>query len=120
MSRRRRPEQQVQRALADHLRLRAHKHVFWFACENGGYRTAIEAGILKSCGVKRGVPDLILIKSGRIFGLELKSPSSRLSPAQEAAHEEMRAAGAEVAVAIGIDQALEQLEQWQMLRGSTQ
>ena len=112
---RRRPEQQIQRALADHLRLRAQPNVFWFACENGGYRTAIEAAILKSCGVKRGVPDLILIKSGRTFGLELKAPNGRLSPAQEAAHEEMRAAGAEVAV--GIDQALKQLEARAILKG---
>jgi hypothetical protein len=114
---RHRPEQQIQRALADHLRLRAHKGVFWFACENGGYRTAIEAAILKSCGIKRGVPDLILIKSGRTFGLELKAPNGRLSAAQEAAHEEMRAAGAEVAVAVGVDQALKQLEAWAMLKG---
>jgi hypothetical protein len=114
---RRRPEQQIQRALADHLRLRAHKGVFWFACENGGYRTAIEAAVLKSCGIKRGVPDLILIKSGRTFGLELKAPNGRLSPAQEAAHEEMRAAGAEVAVAVGVDEAIAQLEQWAMLKG---
>jgi hypothetical protein len=29
----------------------------------------------------------------------------------------MRAAGAEVAVAVGLDQAIEQLERWQLLRG---
>jgi hypothetical protein len=117
---RRRPEQQIQRALADHLRLRAQPNVFWFACENGGYRTAIEAAILKSCGIKRGVPDLILIKSGRTFGLELKAPNGRLSESQRTAHEEMKAAGAEVAVAVGIDQALERLEGWGLLRGTAQ
>jgi hypothetical protein len=117
---RRRPEQDVQKAVAEHMRRRAQPNVFWFACENGGARTAIEGAILKSCGIKRGVPDLILIKSGRTFGLELKAPNGRLSPAQEAAHEEMKAAGAEVAVAVGVDEALERLEGWGMLRGSTQ
>jgi VRR-NUC domain len=117
---RRRPEQQIQTALAAHLRLRASKDVFWFACENGGGRSAIEAAILKSCGIKRGVPDLILIKSGRTYGLELKAPGGRLSDAQRLAHDEMRAAGAEVAVAVGIDQALDQLERWQLLRGAVQ
>jgi hypothetical protein len=29
----------------------------------------------------------------------------------------MRRAGAEVAVAVGIDEALDQLERWQLLRG---
>jgi len=112
---RRRPEQQIQRALADHLRLRAHKDVFWFACENGGYRTAIEATILKSCGIKRGVPDLIYIRDGKTYGLEIKADGVRLSEARRIAHEEMRAAG--VAVAVGIDQALERLEGWEILRG---
>jgi VRR-NUC domain len=117
---RRRPEQDIQKALAEHLRLRAHKDVFWFACENGGYRTSIEAAILKSCGIKRGVPDLILIKSGRTYGIELKAPNGRLSDAQRIAHEEMKAAGAKVAVAVGIDQAIAQLEAWEMLRGTAQ
>jgi hypothetical protein len=118
--RRARPEQQIQRALAEHLRLRAHKDVFWFACENGGARSAIEGAILKACGIKRGVPDLILIRAGRCHGLELKAPGGRLSDAQRIAHDEMRAAGAEVAVAVGIDEALAQLERWQLLKGTAQ
>ncbi|MGA7611518.1 MAG: VRR-NUC domain-containing protein, partial [Xanthobacteraceae bacterium] len=65
-------------------------------------------------------PDLILIKDGRTFGLELKAANGRVSPAQAQAHEEMRAAGAEVATVFGIDDALVQLERWQLLRGQTQ
>jgi hypothetical protein len=120
MKRRQHREGQIQRAVADHLRLRAEPNVFWFACENGGYRTAIEAAILKSCGIKRGVPDMICIKNGRTYGLELKAANGRVSPAQAQAHEEMKAAGAEVAVATGIDEAIKQLEVWQLLRGQTQ
>jgi hypothetical protein len=120
MTARRHPEGQIQRSVAEHLRLRAQPNVFWFACENGGYRTAIEAAILKSCGIKRGVPDMILIRAGKVFGLELKATNGRVSPAQRAAHDEMRAAGAEVAVAVGIDQALAQLEAWHLLRGQGQ
>jgi hypothetical protein len=37
-----------------------------------------------------------------------------------AAHDEMRAAGAEVTVTVGIDAALAQLESWGLLRGSVQ
>jgi hypothetical protein len=107
-------------ALADHLRARAAAGTYWFHPANGGARTAIEGAILKACGVRAGTPDLILIKDGKTFGLELKANGGRVSEAQAEAHQEMKAAGAEVAVAVGIDDALAQLERWQLLRGRTQ
>jgi hypothetical protein len=120
MPARRRPEQEIQRSVADHLRARAAAGTYWFHPANGGARTAIEGAILKACGVRAGTPDLILIKDGKTFGLELKANGGRVSPAQAQAHEEMKAAGAEVAVATGIDEAIKQLEAWQLLRGQTQ
>ena len=115
-----RPEQRIQKALANHLRARAAAGTYWFHPANGGARTAIEGAVLKACGVRAGTPDLILIKDGRTYGLELKADKGRVSPAQTKAHEEMRAAGVTVAVATGIDDALAQLEAWQLLRGQTQ
>jgi hypothetical protein len=115
-----RPEQGIQKALANHLRARAAAGTYWFHPANGGARTAIEGAVLKACGVRAGTPDLILIKDGRTYGLELKADKGRVSPAQTKAHEEMRAAGVTVAVATGIDDALAQLERWQLLRGQTQ
>lgn len=112
-----RPEQEIQKALADHLRTRAAAGTYWFHPANGGARTAIEGAILKACGVRAGTPDLILIRGGKTYGLELKVDKGRVSPSQAQAHEEMRAAGAEVAVATGIDEAIKQLEVWQLLRG---
>jgi VRR-NUC domain len=117
--RRARPEQQIQKALADHLRMRAATGTYWFHPANGGARTAIEGAVLKACGVRAGTPDLILIRGGKTFALELKAANGRVSPAQAQAHEEMRASGAEVAVAIGIDSALRQLETWNLLKGRT-
>ena len=110
---RRRPEQQIRVPLADHLRLRAAASTYWFHPANGGGRTAIEGAILKACGVRAGTPDMILIKSG-------KAANGRVGAAQQATHDEMRAAGAEVAVAVGIDAALAQLESWEILRGQAQ
>jgi hypothetical protein len=115
-----RPEQEIQRALADHLRLRAAPNVYWFHPANGGARTAIEGAILKACGVRPGTPDLICIRGGKTYGLEIKADGGRLSDAQRIAHDEMRTAGAEVAVAVGLDAALTQLEEWQVLRGRSQ
>ena len=118
--RRKHPEQDLQKALADHLRARAAAGTYWFHPANGGARSAIEGAILKACGVRAGTPDLILIRNGRTYGLELKADKGRVSPAQAQAHEEMRKAGAEVPVATGIDEAIKQLEVWQLLRGQTQ
>ena len=52
---------------------------------------------IQSLGVVAGIPDVILIHGGRVFGLELKAESGRLSPIQIATQERMRAAGAIVA-----------------------
>jgi hypothetical protein len=97
-----RHEQAIQMALADHLRARAAAGTYWFHPANGGARTAFEGAILKACGVRAG------------------THKGRVSPTQAQAHEELRAAGATVAVATGIDDALAQLEAWQLLRGQTQ
>jgi hypothetical protein len=116
-SRRRRPEQQLQRAVLQHLELRSAPNVYWFHVGNGGWRTPIEAKVFKSLGVKPGVPDLILIRGGKTYGLELKADKGRLTPVQATAHVLMRAAGAEVEVAVGIDAALRTLEAWRLLKG---
>jgi hypothetical protein len=52
---RRHPEQDIQKALADHPRLRAG--TYWFHSANGGPGTAIEGAILKACAVPAGAPD---------------------------------------------------------------
>jgi hypothetical protein len=114
---RRRPEQDVQKTVAEHLRLRRAPSVYWFHPANGGARTAIEGAFLKACGVRAGTPDLICIRDGKTYGLEIKADGGRLSESQRIAPDEMRAARAEVAVAVGIDQAPERLEGWGLLRG---
>src|ERR1700730_14003396 len=118
MSWRRHLEQQIHRAVIDHLRWRGMPGVVAFHPANGGWRSAIEAKIFKSLGVVAGVPDIIIIHSGQCFGLELKADRGRLTNVQCDAHERMREAGALVAVAHGIDAALAQLAEWHLLRGT--
>jgi hypothetical protein len=86
--------------------------VFAFHVPNGGWRSRVEATILKSMGVVAGIPDVMLIRDAEMFGLELKAPGGRLTPAQIECHARLRAAGVKVATAVGIDQALAQLEAW--------
>jgi hypothetical protein len=113
---RRNTEAQIQRAIFQHLDLRGAPDVYAFHPANGGYRSKVTASILKACGVRAGVPDIVAVKDGKTFALELKTDSGRLSEAQQRAHEALRRAGASVAVAFGLDQALTQLKKWGILR----
>jgi hypothetical protein len=54
-----RREQDLQRALADHLRARTRPNVYWFHPANGDARTGVEGAILRACGVRAGTPDII-------------------------------------------------------------
>jgi hypothetical protein len=96
------------------LRIRPAADVF-----AGGARRPIEAAILKGLGVVAGVPDVIAVRDGRIYALELKAPNGRLSESQRATHSVMLKAGVQVAVAYNLDDALRQLEAWKILRGTT-
>ena len=124
-----RPEQQIQHAVFEHLALRGASTVFAFHPANGGWRSPVEAAILKGMGVRAGVPDIIAIKGGpdifiihggRCYALELKASDGRLTPVQRDAHAALVAAGATVAVAYGLDDALARLEAWGLVRGSCQ
>ncbi len=119
MPRRARPEQQIQRAVFQHLRARGAPNVFAFHPANGGFRTPAEAAIFKGLGVVPGVPDVILIRGGKTYALELKAAGGRLTEAQGRAIDLMRRAGADAGSATGIDEALAWLEERQLLIGRT-
>lgn len=109
-------EQVMQQAVFAHIRARGVPGVFAFHPANGGKRTKAEAGIFKSMGVVAGVPDIIAIDCGRVYALELKHLRGRVTPTQQAVHDALKAAGARVAVAYTLDEALVTLECWGILR----
>lgn len=117
MKRRQRPEQQIQRAVFAHLRARGAPGIFAFHPANGGYRTPREAAIFKGLGVVPGTPDIIIIKQGYAFALELKADGGKLSDTQRSTIDALRTAGAVAEVAIGLDAALAWLEGHHLLRG---
>lgn len=116
--RRRRDEDQIQRAVFEHLRKRALPGVFAFHPANGGKRTYLEGAKFKAMGVIAGVPDVIAIKDGQTYALELKTDFGKVSDVQLATMVAMQAAGAIVATAFGLDTAIEKLESWGLIRGS--
>jgi hypothetical protein len=72
--------------------------VIWWHTPNGGSRDVREGARLKQIGVKAGVHDILILWGG-IRGLEFKRPGGKqpperqLSPAQQAMHPAMLAAG---------------------------
>jgi hypothetical protein len=112
-----RPEQQIQRALVQHLRQRGAPGLVFTHCPNGGYRKPIEAAIFKGIGVRAGVSDLLLWRGGKSYALELKAPGGRATESQLQVLADMDQAGAFTCIAEGLDRALAALEHWGLLRG---
>src|SRR5580658_2409350 len=86
------PERLLHSTVNEHIALRAQAGTWWTHFPAGGKRNAITGALLKQLGTRAGVPDLLILCQGRLFGLELKNGSrGRLSPAQIATHQQMRA-----------------------------
>jgi hypothetical protein len=111
-----RPEQEIQKAVVQHLNRRAESGVFFFHVPNGGKKSPQVGAIYKALGVVAGVPDIIILKGGRLYALELKAPGGRLSPSQRLVGARMEECGAEISVAHSIDEALVTLEYWNILK----
>jgi hypothetical protein len=116
ISRRRSPEAQIQRAVCDHLHLRAKRDVLWLHVPNGERRDKITGARLKGLGVLPGAADLLLWHQGNSFALELKSPGRRPTEAQLEFMARFADAGGHTAVADDIDRALAVLTAWGLLR----
>jgi hypothetical protein len=114
-----RAEQGIQMAIFHHLAVRAATGTFAFHPANGGWRTKVEAAIMKGQGVVAGVPDVIAVRDGQVFALELKAEGGRLSPAQIECHDRLVAAGAMCTTAFGLNHALSILETWGFLKGKS-
>jgi hypothetical protein len=95
MRRDERSEQFIYRIVMEHIAARAMPSTFFIA----------------------SVPDILSIKDGRLFMLELMAPDGRLSDAQHLMIAELHALGAAVAVVDSVNAALNRLEGWGILRG---
>jgi beta-phosphoglucomutase-like phosphatase (HAD superfamily) len=119
MARMRRPEQEIQKAVIQHLEARGVPGLVYFHVPMGGKRSRVEAAIMKGLGVKAGVSDLILLHRGKMHALELKADKGKPTPAQEAFLEAVKAAGGHAVWATGLDEAIYTLQFWGLLRGTT-
>ena len=112
-----RPEDQVQKAVFQHIRQRGVPGLVAWHTPNGGKRKPIEAAIFKGLGVRAGVSDVIAVHQSKVFALELKAPGGKPTEAQLEFLSDISRAGGHTAIATGLDQALSVLEGWGLLRG---
>lgn len=115
--RRSRPENEVQRTVIEHLKIRGKPGMLYWHTPNGGKRLPIEAAVMKGLGVRAGVADLLFLDDGKLYSLELKAMGRRSTEAQIQWRLDVNRCGGFASEAAGIDEALRILEAWQLLRG---
>lgn len=88
-------------------------NVFVAHVPNGGGRSMTEAVRLKAAGVKRGVPDLLVIlSSGQVAFIEVKAGKGKLRPEQEDFANMCVLRGTRWAMINNLDQVKPLLEAW--------
>ncbi len=109
-------EADIHAAVVDALRRLARPGVVWWHTPNGERRDARDGAKLARFGVRAGMPDLFVLIAGRLHGLELKRRGGRLSATQRGMHTALTAAGAIIATAATVDDALSILRRWGAIR----
>jgi hypothetical protein len=103
---------------------------FWFSAAIGATKLSPQqATALSRAGIKRGLPDLLILHGGRLRGVELKRHKGQLSrtrivhtrrgsprilEGQEDVFPKLEAAGMDIAIARSVDEMLDALDRWQI------
>lgn len=104
-------EAQLTRAVMQHWRARGLPNTRVVSLPN--------MGSMGQAGLTRGLPDLLVVSKhlpGGLGLLELKTETGKLSTEQTAFRSTCISAGAKIAVAYGLDQALEVLLDWGVIK----
>jgi len=118
-SKRRRPEDAIHRAVVGHLRARGVPNLFWWHTPSGAaFKSTIQGAIMKSLGWRSGIPDLVLLHDGKLYGLELKTVENHPTVEQLACIGAINRCGGFATFARGLDEALKCLETWGLLRAA--
>jgi hypothetical protein len=83
-------------------------------CFPSGGGGRIRGAKLKKMGLSSGWPDLQLIHKAKYYGLEVKTPVGRLSPAQSKLIDKLKTQGAKVSVVRSEKDAIEQIIKWRL------
>lgn len=112
---RREPELLLQIDIVDMLKAKLKRDVLFTAFPAGG-GGRVRGAKLKKAGLQAGWPDIQLVHRGKYFGIEVKTQTGRLSPAQVDLHKRLTDSGCSVAVARSVTDALEIIIDWGLSR----
>ncbi len=111
--RREAPEENLQRAVWQHIKLLARPDVIAFAVPNGSPKSKRTGARFKAQGLVPGIADLcFVLTDGSAAFLELKSAKGRMSPEQRSFASKCERMKVPFAVANNIDDALSILRGW--------
>ena len=114
-TRRRTPEDALQRSIVDLLR-KVPVRALWFHVPNGGHRNKRTAARLKSLGVRRGVPDLVFVGfDGVARFMELKAAKGSLKGEQKAWRDACATMNVSFVVVKTLDEAVAHLQRWDFI-----
>lgn len=106
-------EQELQQSAVAFITAAYPDLLFFHTPNSSGNRGARLGGILKSMGVKPGVPDIfILLPTGHAAFVELKASKGSLSPAQKAFRDQAQAFGALWAECRSLTEIADTLDRW--------
>jgi len=119
---RHREQVEVHIPLVQHLRQRARSGVLWWHSPQGAhYAGARQGALMKALGTRPGVADLVFLHRGQFYALELKKLTGARATAEQGQFlADVRMAGGLTAICHGLDEALAQLESWNLLIGTTE
>lgn len=76
-----------------------------FSVPNGGTRNMLEAMKFKATGLISGIPDMLFVWKGMVYGLEFKTATGRTSKDQDKVHEVWQSNGITVKIFRDADNA---------------
>lgn len=115
-------ESDIQIQLVEYLNLMAPSRGFLFFSSPNEAMGKAQSGAgmgrmmrLRRMGLRSGVADLVIVKNGRVYFLEMKRRTGKQSVNQLQFEADAIRAGAEYAVAHGFDEAVKILKTWAIL-----
>ncbi len=119
MTRRANPEERLHRSVADYLNVALPSVSCWTTIPAGG-GGRIRGAKLKAMGYCKGWPDLEIVWDSTVHYIELKVPGKYPGADQKKCHNNLRSAGARVAVCHRIEEVEGTLRGWGLpLRATT-
>lgn len=108
-----RPEEQLQKAVFAYLDVALPRDaVAWHTPNQRGTRKRWENALLKGLGVRKGIPDVLVLWNGRLHCVELKAPGRKATQTQLEMAEQLKLAGGVWISATSLDGVVGALLGW--------